>query len=64
MSEAYARLEPTLIRMLQPLCLTCQGCMMLKRLSRAGVLQFPVLMWRHKASFRLAASYLRGHEAR
>jgi hypothetical protein len=29
MSEAYARLEPTLIPMLRPLCPACQGRMML-----------------------------------
>jgi hypothetical protein len=29
MSEAYARLKPTLIPMLRPLCPTCQGRMML-----------------------------------
>jgi hypothetical protein len=29
MSEAYARLEPTLIPILRPLCPTCQGRMML-----------------------------------
>jgi tRNA(Ile2) C34 agmatinyltransferase TiaS len=29
MSEAYARLEPTLIPMLLPLCPTCRGRMML-----------------------------------
>jgi hypothetical protein len=28
MSEAYARLEPTLIPMLRPLCPACQGRMM------------------------------------
>jgi len=29
MSEAYTRLEPTLIPMLRPLCPTCRGRMML-----------------------------------
>jgi len=29
MSEAYTRLEPTLIPILRPLCPTCQGRMML-----------------------------------
>jgi hypothetical protein len=29
MSEAYVRLEPTLIPMLRPLCPACQGRMML-----------------------------------
>jgi Zn ribbon nucleic-acid-binding protein len=29
MSEAYARLEPSLIPMLRPLCPACQGRMML-----------------------------------
>ena len=29
MSEGYARLEPTLIPMLRPLCPSCQGRMML-----------------------------------
>lgn len=29
MPEAYARLEPTLIPMLRPLCPACQGRMML-----------------------------------
>jgi hypothetical protein len=36
MPEAYARLDPTLIPMLRPLCPTCQGRMMLTCIEAGG----------------------------